>query len=644
MPVYAFTSIAVIILAITIFRAIKKRHNMSSLVSCIMVGIFFATFFMVLPTEWVKDGTDVENPVLYSVLSSLLYSFKTLGGRQEIKQIESIGLSGTLKTIYVCINYLMFVLAPVITSTLILSFIGDTGERIRYFFYFAPECCVFSEINVNSVALAKERKNHGLKKALVFCNAKNADKNLLAEVRKLGGISLYQPCNRIRLYRRFKEYEFFIVSENQDDNIAVTEEFIVKKDQLVKFNITLNSFVESHVHIDVMESMTENTQNAPLKIRFIDKVSRFCSALLFKNPLYDTPDNSKDISVLIVGGGRFGMQMLKTVVSDGQINGYSLKITVIDKNASVIEKELYSQCPELEYYDIRFKEADINDNRFSETVNACADATCVFVTTGSDDLNISTAEKIYIIFRRRYANYIPKIFSRVRQEKNAINLEKKGTYLSERNIRLFGTTSSVFVEDALFNSELENLAFAVHLYYCNALGEEKNSPKYKEALFSFRASEYSRNSSAATALHIPSKLKSCGITVESGSLIGQADVLGAEFEKKIKDDKVLTALADNEHERWNAYMRSAGYQRANFDTVMKYAKITKSHKDAKARLHPCIVSGDELRDLQKEYDEHYKELGLKPVNFEQIDIELIKNVSAILKKAAELSKEKIDYV
>ena len=61
------------------------------------------------------------------------------------------------------------------------------------------------------------------------------------------------------------------------------------------------------------------------------------------------------------------MQMLKTVVWCGQIPGHTLKIRVLDKHAAEIEKTFYSHYPEMDQYDIRFVEADVESVDFEKT-------------------------------------------------------------------------------------------------------------------------------------------------------------------------------------------------------------------------------------------------------------------------------------
>lgn len=715
--------------------AFKNRHNTSKCIASISLGILFSTFFMILPTEWVKDGKVVESPTLYAILSALFYSFKAVGGRQEIAQMETIRLEGILKTVYIYVNYLMFALAPIFASGLVLTFIGDTGEKIRYFFSWSPKCHVFSEVNEKSVALATGIKESPGRKTLVFCDTKTADKALLVEAKKLGAITLYKSCKNLQLFRRFKKYEFYFISENEDNNIELTEDMIDKKNRLEKHKIVVNSFVQGGVNIDVMESMVSkkacavfestcqvlrekameivqqsprtiliffnasksdqefeafsatysvntystpwdvtevdesfksydmtlyyteqradeggkniikvsNTgigyrknrlviewQDEPLEIRFVDEISLLCYDLVFKYPLHNLPNNRTDICVLLVGCGRMGMQMLKTVSWCGQIAGHTLKMRVLDKKAKSIEREFYFHYPEMNHYDIQFEEVDVESIEFENKVKSYSDVTYVCVATGLDELNLSTANHIYQVLRRNYDGYIPPIFTRVRKTVKVSNFEAKGSFLEERNIHLFGTTASRFSNNVLFNSQLEKLALAVHLCYNGVLDEPENSFCYRKVLSDFYVSEYARRSSMSAALHIMAKLRAKSWPTEAEL---------NDFEKVITDKTAKEILVKNEHERWNAFMRSEGFRTVDFATVRKYAPYTRSHKDEMARLHPCIVSWDDLDSLQKQYDELQRALNLKQSNFKEYDQKIVEEIPKIIRKANQLYKE-----
>lgn len=190
--------------ALSILLAIKNRHNTSKLIASVTLGILIATFIMVLPTEWIKEGKVVENPTLYSILSSLLYSFKALGGRQDIAQFETIALNGILKSVYIYINYIMSALAPILASSLILSFIGDFGDKIKYLFTLSKKVYIFSEINDNSLSLAKGVSNNNHKITIIFCNTKDVDKVSITKARELGAILFHKPCEDIKVSRKHK--------------------------------------------------------------------------------------------------------------------------------------------------------------------------------------------------------------------------------------------------------------------------------------------------------------------------------------------------------------------------------------------------------------------------------------------------------
>ncbi|MBQ4333373.1 MAG: hypothetical protein IJC33_06325 [Clostridia bacterium] len=739
--VYVCVLIALIIMTLAIVWAVKKRTNTSKWISCVLIGILCATFFMVLPTEWVKEGKEVLSKPLYTVLSALLYSFKALGGRQDIAQLESVALDGVLKTVYICVSYVMFALAPILASSLVLSCIGDMGERMRYLFSRSKKCCVFSEINENSLALAEGIAQGPDRKTLVFCGTKSTDKDHVEKAKKLGAILLHKSADQLRLGRRFQAYEFYFLSEKEEKNIELTEGFILKRDALQKYEVTICSFVQNKANIHVMESMVakkpcavfESThevllkkaatirsrspktelvffgvsptdrefarfaqqyavtayegdwqstelddrykgydinlyyprdekdesgktktvavskglgyrnnhliaqwQEEPLKIRFIDEIALFCNNHLFEHPLYDLPAGRKDISVLLVGCGRLGMQMLKSVLWCGQIKGYTLKVRVLDKKAIRIEKEFRAQCPEMDHYDVAFEYANVENNDFEAKIQAHADATFICVATGSDELNVSTAETIHSILRRKYIEDTPPIFARVRKSKIAKNFEEKGSYLDERNISLFGTAKSIYANKALFHSDLENLALAVHLCYNWALDQPKDSFAYKKALYDYCTSEYARRSSMAAALHIGAKIRGAGITT-AGPIPTEEEL--SEFVRALEDKGLELALTENEHKRWNAFMRSEGFRKAAFEEVKQYAPYTRTHKDEVAKWHPCIVPWAELDGLQEQYNALQKELNLKPSDFKEYDRKIVVETPQIIQRANKLCKE-----
>lgn len=657
---YICFSIGLVILALAGFFAWKNRNDTSKWIFCIMIGIFFSAFFIILPTEWIKEGKAVSYPTLYTLLSSLFYSFKTLGGGQEITQIETMPLTGLAKMFYIVFNYLVFIAAPVLTSSLLLSFFGDMGGKMQYCLRFSlkSKCYVFSEINQNSLALAKGIKNSPGRKTIVFCSTKKTEKDLLAQAKDLGAILLYKSCKDIRISRRFPQYEFYLISAHEDNNIELTEAIITKNKNLSKFKIIINAFVESGTNTKFLESFatsnigkSKDEEKPTIELRCIDEIALFCNHLVYIHPLYCTQNHGNHISVAIIGCGRTGMRMLKTVYWAGQIDGYTLKIRVYDKNADRAREKFYQQCPGLkEENTIQFVKADVDTLDFRDKLleeKNSLDATYIVVAMGDDQLNFSTSDELFKIYRRSNGfddKKMPEIFARVRSNLKSQSYINENEFLTKRHIHLFGTAESIFSKKTLFNTELENLAFAVHLAYWKRLKEEKGSSAYEEAYLDFKTSEYNRRSSMSAALHIPAKLHMCDADIESvENIFSDSDEIIEKLKQKletytnrIQDSIELERMARNEHDRWNAFSLSEGYQSASKEEMLQYCKITKKAKDDLSMLHACITDWGSLDDLSRAYNIACD----KNEDFKSFDEEIIKNIPEIIQKVKNMKGEK----
>ena len=629
------------VIGVSTYYACKKRHNTQKCIAAITLGVFFATFFMVLPTQWVKEGKEVFCQPLYAVLSSLLYSLKALGGRQDIAQLETMVLPTVLKAVYIGLCYICFTLAPLLASSLILSFMGDTGEKIRFALQRAPKCYVFSQVNENALALAAGVKNKEGKKVIVFCNGKTADKEQVEKARKLGAVVLYKSCDALMAVRRFASCEFFLISGDEDSNIRLAETVMSKHKDTRDTDILINAFVESGTNVRLLESVVKSQkENSRIELRCIDEIALFCNHLIYTHPLYDTKGNATDISVAIVGCGRTGMRMLKTAYWAGQIDGYSLKIRVYDKNADACREIFYRQCPGLrDEKTIQFVKADADATVFEEQLLApenSGDATYIVVAMGNDQLNLAVADWLHQIYRKHFGfqkERLPEILTRVRSQVKSDAFFYNAAYLTDRNIHLFGTTASVFSDKTLFNTEFENLAFAVHLAYRDQLHLDKNTPEYAEIRKDFMTSEYDRRSSMATALHIPAKLCMCDRIPKTGGSILTDENFRIYAECMANDPALRHRLAVNEHLRWNAFMRSEGYQPATVAQMHQYAESVGSHKDELSMLHPCIADWDTLDQLESVYNTTYH----KDKKFKKYDKQIVESLPQIWEVAQDLN-------
>lgn len=629
--------IAIVILGVTAFFSFKNRFKTKGCISIIMIGILITSFFMVLPIYF-KDVVSIADG-LYALLESLIFALKTLGGGQDHEIMVNIDFSGWVKAFYLIINYICFIACPLITSSLILSFIGDTFDKIRYALALNKKCYVFSSLNEKSLNLLKSM---GKKGVIVFCNTKDCGEALKTRARKLGSILLYCSSDNLKLIKN-KEYRFYLIEDQQDNNIEFAQKLINKHQAKGKNKVIIYAFTESGANVSFLESLI--TENSTVEIRCIDEIALMCNDLIFKHPLYNIPKEHKDISVALVGLGKYGMRMLKTVFWAGQIDGYNLKIRAYDKNADTIYDKLIADCPELENQQtIKFIKVDVDSANFKNEIlkpENSLDATYIVVAMGDDQLNLTVSDELYRLFRRKNnfsTAFMPQIFTRVRSDIKSNSFFKNAEFLQKRNIHLFGTVESIYSSNTLFNSDLENLALAVHLTYWGALQKEKGTKEFKTVYTDFKTKEYDRRASMAAALHIPAKLVASGVMDKSQSVPAEKDL--DEFALWINDSKNLEKLAENEHARWNAFMASEGYISTDFESIKKYAPFTKSHKDDLSKSHPCIIPWKDLDALEKEYNILAEANGYKKGDFKKYDREIVEKIPEIFKVARNLNKEK----
>lgn len=637
--------------------AIKERHTASKCISMILLGICVSSIFLFFPVYW-ADSAGVEYQPFRAAVFSLYYGAKALAGGQEIRLLEKYKeVFPAFRFVFLLLNYVYFLAAPLLTSSLILSFMGDFLDRFRYRFSWKRNYYIFSELSASALHAARQIHKRHPKGMIVFCGTKNADKTNLAKARALGAVNLYAACEALRIPFKGKNLEFHLLSEDEDQNLGIAEQLIVRHRDKTGVNILINAFAESGTGIQVVESIDKGG----ISVRFIDSTALLCNNLLLKYPLYELPADQKTISVALVGCGKTGIRMLKTIAWCGQMEDIGLKIRIYDNNAARIGQKVLAQCPELQSsHDIAFVETDVETAAFEVAVldpeQGSRDATYVVVALGDDEQNIAVAERLFRIFR--HANgyrWTPRILARIRSgAKSVVYSHKDNSFLEKRRICLFGDMEEVLSSNTLFHSYLERLALAVNLSYSDLLPDKDadlltelellkyfGSAEVRACCKSFLDSEYSRRSSMASALHIPVKLHNCGL-LPAGEIIPSDETVKNFYQIVSNDPQLMDKLAKNEHRRWNSFMRSEGYCTATWEDLQNFYPVLekKNNQDQLTKRHLCLVDDwDQLDDLYSKY------MSLNPPykpDFKDSDRKMIENIHRIVMLANRLERTSID--
>ena len=530
------------------------------------------------------------------ILISFISSIKCAVMDQDIDFLSNVNLNSLLGHVYFVAVNILFLITPALTVSFIISYLEKLVDHVKFSLSKKKRTIIFSELNDKSLILARDYENDK-KSSIVFANVK--EKNDI----KIKSIKLLEKVTDIKINSK-NEVIFYIISSNEEKNLNEALELIDKyKDRDNTKIYVLDDNEEAPIILD-------STDKGKIDVDIINEKERAIFNLLSNKPLFLNAIN-KTISILIVGCGNIGKEFLRDSVWCSMLPNYKLKILVIDNNADIIKEKINVEMPELlNNYDITFVNEDIKSNKSIEMIRLNKDINYIMVSMENDDKNIETAIMLRRLFLREFDRepiinlYIENDFKQ--EQVISLSNERGDSY----KLNAFGSIDDLYRQNNIVDIELEKLAQQIHLTY---------DPLDKE-LKRYNSREYNKKTSRACALHIKYKLFAV-----LGDKYTEDMNKNLELFRKKYNSKIEQELSKNEHDRWNAYMRSIGYVYVSTDEVKNYYKKTKHHVNYLARMHPALVSYDELDDVSKELSK----ITSKNINLKDSDVKIVRLLKTI---------------
>lgn len=598
---------AIIVLLTMIFSRNKKFIRSKLLI--FLAGFTIALIVLVFPLY-------SDYNLISQTAFSILYSLQSIFLGQDFELINDVELKNVVDIIYIVFIYALFLLEPLITATAILTLLGNYLSKIRLKVSRFKEIIVFSEINEKTMTIAKKQYNR--RKTIIVFVGDQEDKEIYRkDLTFLKAIVLNQKITDLNFKNRSVTY--YVFSENEEENLNVALEILSQGSYNSRQNkkvYVLNNSEEGRI---ILDSAAKNN----IRLELINERDRAIYQHLYDEPIYRNAINNQ-ISILIVGCGKLGLEFLKAVTWCGQLINHKLNINVIDLKANKIKEKLNITCPELlSNYNYNFIEADIYsektikelDNLKGQNINY------VMVALDTETKNIEVAT----FLRRYFLNQDKESYSRMpsinlwieeNDKKLQIDSLKHDSIINSYNFNSFGSIEEMYNTKSIVNSEIENLAMQVHCVYCP---DDINND-----LEEFYKLEYNKKSSRAVGVHMKYKLYSVLKDNYSGNLENDLNNNIQEVLRQyneIKNKEIIDALVKNEHDRWNAYVRADGFKSVAKEEVAKYKDFTKNTKHFLAKLHPAIVEFEKLEEVEKYLQK----------NFKASDETIIANIERILK-------------
>lgn len=649
-----------------VFCALKFRKNKITVMdrnSVIMfVSLYLSCFFILF-----FSNKNAEN-VWLNIAETLLISSKMFhsGGGGGNFTFESEALNTCYRVFY----YVLAFYAPVTLIATALSFFGDLINKHKLRRYAkSRNLLVFNELNERNLAIAENFKNavpceredpyadlkfgndffdYGRycaleknKKVPVFCDVykthTEASAELLTRANDLGGIVLKEDIIALHKFIRKslkknaqnKLTRYFLSGADQNENVRHAIEIAKAEDADPIKNLAVFTFAEGEANGHIIESL--NTH----KEFFVRRLSP--SAMLAKDVLsdkkqflVDSENPEKDLKVLVLGLGSYGLEIVKFLswFYQRQKGGITLYIVDKDPNVKAAVSGAYGElvgydraagCDQDACFKLKFYEGvDVFGGAFADTLKQIVDDStvgldAVYTALGDDNQNIEASMHMRMLFDRIFQSdfnrinatvFDPaaksdhwdcpaftyadgklldkiRIFCIVHSDLVMGNVNAAGGFIEKSNIRFVGADSSVYSCDNIFDAQEEQMS---------VVANRSGKSVADEALIRFNGSEYIRQSSSAEVVY--------------------ETFITALYPKEETEAYILMRQKAG-NKRWNAYMRASGYTCYDVDDDLR-GMIFDKRRDAelpirqwrRGKWHNSIVPFDTLP--KKEQENNYK--------------------------------------
>lgn len=589
-------------------KRLIKKAKWSIILFTSAVFVFLADILTFIPVcandIWLNSGNKFGwtriSHVLQILGASLFNSIKLFVVDSDIatsthflNEVFASWDNKTLVEIFKTYSIALYVISPLFTYGILLNMLYNVISNCKLWFWTKGKIklYIFSELNEKMISLAESiahKEKESFKKSkfkIIFCSVENKyDSSIKQLISKIDCDGFHVVKNTIEEinFSKNKNVKFFLSGDNEYEKLELATSLLEKYTDKENFRVylfsnTTQSCILQHSLLpkdDKKDNDNKLNQTKPkIKFGIVNEVVSVVNNELYYNghKIFKKAqqNDSKVINIVLVGAGEYGTQMFKTLLWYCQVIGYTINFTLIDEKSTILS-EYQVQFPEVDFvsgdsstkpdkepnYNVKiYSGIDVKTKEFFDIVSN-VNPTYVFVSLGDDELNLNTAIKLREQAERDKINPIIKLSMRSSRVANKVfgaTDHKKNKY----NVEPIGDINSAYSYDCIIHEDIEEKAKYQHVVKSKADTE-------------FWSSAYNYQSSFARTMHMK-LLVDLGILKPGQSTKGNVE---------------LNVL---EHERWNAYTRSIGYQYS-------------ATRNDLAKVHNYLVPFEELPEDIKEYD------------------------------------------
>ncbi|MDV0441598.1 hypothetical protein [Methanorbis furvi] len=607
--ILSYAILAATLIFLIVFRLFRKKWYRSIPV----LGIFLAGVAAYYP---LSQEYSVFSTLVHAIVESWQMFLLEINYGDVLSHLA--GNSEELITGYEILLAILHLLAPVCTAVIILSVIGDYLAYGKIWIFRFTDRHIFSDLNEKTLSLIRDMKTHKVPGSYIICGLSRSEReeNLLyEEAKKCGCIIIDRSVQNVPPAHKKKTSYYLISSDgsiNLDLALSLMEKSASHKNRdNIRIYVTSNETEAEYL----LDQKTQTLGNNAVYTRHIDEPQLMAYELLYDNPLYlAVTDDWKNVSMLLIGAGYVGLEVLKSSLWCSRTNGqYTFSATVADKNAERTHSLFVRDCPALEPndYNLTFLKDDI-DAETADLINLLeknkGNYNYIVIATNDDEINIRAALDIQAwYYKQNYPAYISVVIRDIQKYKLLTEVQKKSQNTSVK-IFPFGCSERMYSHEKIIENKLEQRAVCINETYNLVGNSNPDKPDYTKALASWKELPLlKKRSSTALAVFIKYVLWMRGYEISTTE----------ENETYQITDHELEEYSQLEHQRWNAYTLTEGYYPFEYDKLISHKNnlahingdLTKKLyvKDENKRLHGCITDWDTICKIAKDVNGNYAE-------------------------------------
>ncbi len=567
---------------------------------------------------------------LIAIMRTVFAVFCMFLGRNEISVITSVpGLNQPAMLILI---YLIHLLALYVTASALVANVGTRLLRsLNLLLLFHRKIDLIFGVNETSISFAQKLPKDK-NSVTVFVDPSSSgiyDSKILQMgsipfndiSAQTGSVSFLKKIN---MKPGTKKLDVYCLDESEEKNLTFAEnlknaliEAGIQKQQCRLTVLLENEIVGGTLQADTDSACGFGTVTAMERHNLITRMMVRNYPPSGKMEFLEHGRAAEDFDVLIVGFGRMGQSVLRTLIMNAQFCGSNFHAAVIARDYTQAAGAFFNRYKTLaEKYKIDFMEVNARGLEAYSYLSAhAASLNYVVVCTGDEHENSEIAGE--------YENYLKENSCRARVLQCSL-----GGITSFSDADGLPETVDPFVPEILCDSRLDAMAMIINHKY--------NLSKGNTAEEDWEECDYfSRMSCRASADAAETFLAAAGMSREEL----------AENGWPADDPELMTNLAVSEHMRWCAFHYAMGYntmpESVFRERAKQYAEEMKAYgksgirpgKDTENKLHACLIDWEQLPALS---ELEYELTGKRP-DYRQMDLDNVEMLPEMIRESDGIS-------